>query len=1056
MAKDTETRVRNILGELRSVGKARELFAELNYDPAHDQISRKGWGEAVANALAEDPQIIACHDDFKIVYARLDSDGLFLGDERPVVNKLLKECPYLLCLFSDRQQQQWHFVNIKYDEDIKKRRLFRRITVGPGERLRTATERLSLLDLERIRPDLTGIYPLDIQERHDEAFDVEAVTEDFYNTFVDLFKQLRDEIAGNNPTYQDEAPIEAQMILNRLLFLYFIQKKGWLDNDPHYLYKKFGEYHSKSPSGYTFYSDFLVRLFQKLSNEQLKTEFKDLGDVPFLNGGLFEVEPFSSKIPFDLKISNGTFEDVFDQLLERFNFTVREDTPLDIEVAIDPEMLGRIFENLILQLERDRDLRKMTGSYYTPRVIVHFMCQQALKEYLTSESQIDPAKLEMLSELNPPDQLENWQADLLKDIVSIPEARLLRDLAKRIFVLDPAVGSGAFLVGMLHELLTLVKYMDVREHGPEYIATRNYDYELKRDIIENCLYGVDILEQAVRICELRLWLSLVVDYEKAPGQEVPPLPNLSYQVRQGDSLIETLFGQRVEFDTLTKTEKGRQLIDEIQQEKHAYFLTRGLKEKRQKELSILVKQCELAEILVKEKRQSISARQRLFGEMTEKEAIENEEARQQIATLDKLASSAKSARDKAQAWLDGKLSVSSTDINKLRQALGISFVWRLDFSEVFKAKDGFDVVIGNPPYLFGEFLTESKQYYSKLFSLATGQYDAYWLFYEKDLMQLVRRNGYHCFINSDAMLARDEAKALRSLIVNNARLCCISHVGEVFESSGVSAVVLLLQLAKSMGYSVQLYPYDLHKGAFGKPIPLPIHSIVDDPKRRFSLAGVSGSGLLAKLKKWPQRCGHFYRISRGEELGKKYLRRIRDFPTIPQGCVGILAGEGISRFKPVHVTHWVSRTNVSKDTAIYTSPKVVLVKTGPQFVASIDYDNLYTLQSVYNIHPTKHLPCEFLCALLNSKLLNYLLQTQVTAQKKLFPQINQSNVMEMPIVVPDDSMLQEIVNRVRLLFQGQAYDPSELDLLIYQLFECTAEDIAEVNAFQKESKNGQS
>ena len=240
MAKDTETRVHNILGQLRSLDKARELFAELNYDPVHDAIGRQGWSEAAANTLAEDPQIIACHDDFKIVYARLDSDGLLLGVERPVVNRLLKECPYLLCLFSDRQQQQWHFVNIKYDEDIKKRRLFRRITVGPGERLRTATERLSLLDLERIRPDLTGIYPLDIQERHDEAFDVEAVTEDFYNTFVDLFKQLRDEIAGNNPTYQDEAPIEAQMILNRLLFLYFIQKKGWLDNDPHYLYRNSG------------------------------------------------------------------------------------------------------------------------------------------------------------------------------------------------------------------------------------------------------------------------------------------------------------------------------------------------------------------------------------------------------------------------------------------------------------------------------------------------------------------------------------------------------------------------------------------------------------------------------------------------------------------------------------------------------------------------------------------------------------------------------------------------------------------------------------------------
>jgi len=599
------------------------------------------------------------------------------------------------------------------------------------------------------------------------------------------------------------------MILNRLLFLYFIQKKGWLNNNPHYLYEKFWEYHSKSPSGYTFYSDFLIRLFQKLSNEQL--EFKDLGDVPFLNGGLFEIEPFSSKVPFNLKISNSTFKDVFDQLLEHFNFTVREDTPLDIEVAIDPEMLGRIFENLILQLERDRDLRKMTGSYYTPRVIVHFMCQQALKEYLASESQIDPAKLEMLSELNPPDQLEDWQADLLKDIVSIPEARLLRDLAKRVFVLDPAVGSGAFLVGMLHEILALVKYMDVREHGPEHIASRNYDYELKRDVIENCLYGVDILEQAVRICELRLWLSLVVDYEKVAGQEVPPLPNLSYRVRQGDSLIETLFGQRVRLDTLTKTEKGRQLVDEIQQEKHAYFLTRGLREKRQKELSILVKQCELAEILVKEKRQSIGTRQRLFGEMTDKEAIENEEARQQIAALDKLMSSAKNARDKARAWLEGKLSGSSTDINKLRQALGISFVWRLDFAEVFKAKDGFDMVIQNPPYVNMVEMDYQpdlypKEVYKELYSTASGGFDLFVLFHEISV-RLLKPNGIASIICPNKYLGAEYAKQLRNWLGERVKLLSVADVSAAkpFDAAVYPVITLYQRTTDLNGFK----PYEI-------------------------------------------------------------------------------------------------------------------------------------------------------------------------------------------------------------------------------------------------------
>ena len=779
----------------------------MNYDRVNQPLSRRGWSQTAANALTEDPVLFAGggqNNDFHVVYSCLPQERLLLGQERPVVTQLLKEHPYGLFIFSNQTQDHWHFINVKYDAETEKRRLFRRITVGPEERLRTAAQQLATIDLESIQPDLFGLPPLAIQQRHDEAFDVEKVTQEFYNRFIELFHELKDEIAGNNPTYRDEAPAEAQMILNRLLFLYFIQKKRWLDNNPHYLYERFQEYHKKDPAGHEFYSDFLLRLFQTLSNEQL--EFKDLGDVPFLNGGLFEIEPFASKHPFDLKISNRAFRGVFENLLERFNFTVREDTPLDIEVAIDPEMLGRIFENLILQLERDRDLRKMTGSYYTPRVIVRFMCQQSLKEYLTSECRIEPTKLEMLFELNPPDQLEDWQVDLLKDILSIEEARILRDSAKRVLVLDPAVGSGAFLVGMLHEILTFIRYLDVREHDLEYIARRNYDYELKRDIIENCLYGVDMLEQAVRICELRLWLSLVVDYDRQAGEEVPPLPNLSYQVKQGDSLIETLFGQRVRLDALSRTDKGRQLIDEIQQEKHSYFLTRNLKQKRQKELSILVKQCELAEILAKEKRQSTGTKQRLFGDMTAEEVKENEAIRQQTSELDKLVSSARNAKGKALAWLDGKLPRSAADINRLRQELGMSFVWRLDFAEVFKMKDGFDVVIANPPYIRISGITEEiDRAIREEYVTVYGNYDIYIAFIELGI-GLIRDSGLLTHITPNKFLTKKYANKLRPFMLENGVFVNIVDTSQVrtFDNSSVYPLVFIYQKEKVEHHPVRI------------------------------------------------------------------------------------------------------------------------------------------------------------------------------------------------------------------------------------------------------------
>ena len=1089
MASDTEARVYDILGKLQSLDKVRELFSELNYDPARELLSRQNWGRAAADALAEDPQVIASHDDFKVIYARLNSDRLLLGDERPVVNRLLQEHPYLLCLFSDSEQQQWHFVNIKYDEEIKKRRLFRRITVGPNERLRTATERLSQLDLERIRPELAGIYPLDIQQRHDEAFDIEVVTKEFYNTFVELFHQIKDEIATNNPSYKNEAPTEAQMLLNRLMFLYFIQKKGWLDNNPHYLWEKFQEHYGSEPRGHSFYSDFLIRLFQQLSNEQLK--FDDLGDIPFLNGGLFETEPFSSQLPFDLQISSSTFGDIFDKLLEHFNFTVREDTPLDVEVAIDPEMLGRIFENLILQLERERDLRKMTGSYYTPRVIVHFMCQQALKEYLATESQIDPSRLEMLLELNPPDQLEDWEVDLLKDIVTVPEARALRDLAKRAFVLDPAVGSGAFLVGMLHEMLTIVKQMDVREHGPECIARRNYDYEFKRDIIESCLYGVDILEQAVRTCELRLWLSLVVDYDRELGEDVPPLPNLSYQVKQGDSLIETLFGQHVQFDTLTRTNKGRQLIDEIQQEKHAYFLTRGLKEKRQKELSIIAKQCELAEILVKEKRQSLGTSQRLFGELSTKEARQNEEIKQRVASLDKLLHSAANAKQKARAWLEGKLPATSTDINRLRQELDISFIWQLDFAEVFKEKGGFDVVIANPPYIrISGIAEELDRAIRKEYVTVFGNYDIYIAFIELGI-NLLRNNGLLTHITPNKFLTKKYANKLRPFMLDNGIFLNIVDTSQArtFDSSSVYPLVFVYRKKKLQHHPVktailtdlnfesffkssrQTYDYVLDQEDFRKNKNSMIDIFVNPAIRRLIdriSTNCSSLGSYSRLLTGTPAIDKFYEwaafIKDEEQLTTSERKQALKFINVSNLDRYVIKwGKEVRAFKkrlamPYLVYDDTIGTNKWQ---VFQKKKIVIKGTALALTAAYDdvgYANLSLYAVLFDEDHNDMDKTFFLLGLLNSKLLNFWYCTKFATSNISGNYITFNAVYLEQLLIRECSYSKkkpiiDFVRRILSIVNDEDYLTNpvkqsevrecelKIDQLVYDLYELTPDEI---------------
>ncbi|TKJ41174.1 hypothetical protein CEE37_05785 [candidate division LCP-89 bacterium B3_LCP] len=239
-----------------------------------------------------------------------------------------------------------------------------------------------------------------------------------------------------------------------------------------------------------------------MTDETKAILIKKCGNPIFLNGGLFSLHRDGFDTKNSVHIPNESFEAIL-ALFERYNFTITESTPLDIEVAVDPEMLGKVFEKLVT-------LRHDTGSYYTPKVIVSFMCREAIKGYLGDYEQL-------VDEHDP-------------NGISVKEARdLLRKLGE-ITVCDPACGSGAYLVGMLHELFQLTKILDTRADQ----ATARDDYERKLNIIQNNLYGVDIDEFATNIAMLRLWLSLVIEFE---GDDPPPLPNLDFKIAVGDSLI---------------------------------------------------------------------------------------------------------------------------------------------------------------------------------------------------------------------------------------------------------------------------------------------------------------------------------------------------------------------------------------------------------------------------------------------------------------------------------------------------------------------------------------
>jgi len=919
--------------------------------------------------------------------------------------------------------------------------------------------------------------PLELQIKHDEAFDVEEVTREFYERYTDIFHILSEDIAEENP--REDTYKEAQIILDRLIFLYFIQKKGWLNNNKRYLYENFLKFWKKEAKGNSFYSDFLIKLFQALSS-QGNLYKETLGDVPFLNGGLFEVDPFHSKLPFRLVIGNDTFKQIFDDLLERFNFTVREDTPLDVEVAIDPEMLGKIFENLVLKLERGEDLRRKTGSYYTPRVIVHFMCQQSLKEYLVNESEISRSKIDLLFTMSPTGQLSEDELKKLKELISVPQARLLRSLINKAYILDPAVGSGAFLVGMLHEMLSIVRLVDIREFGLECLQRGNYDYELRRQLIETSLYGVDIQEQAVRICELRLWLSLIVDYEKAEGEDVPPLPNLSYRIRCGDSLIEKLFGHNVQLNQLVKIDKGRQLIDEITENKEAYFLARNIREKNRIELSTLAKQCELMELLIKEKQKSLRGPQLSFFEETAKERREREEFEKTKRGYDNILFSALNTRRKVDAMLKGKISIPAEDIHNLREKLGISFIWKLDFAEVFKEKDGFDIVIANPPYNAKLSKAERNLFKNKYESVKSGRQDTAAIFVE--LAKIIgNKNMQFAYILPYRLFSRKRNHGqFQVYTINNFSIKKIIYLGANIGFSSKDEFMILIMTStsnKDNQINVALKP---NFDDFGKEYiykKLRQSALVERQEINLNLVKFDQS-LLSKIRDKTLLLGVICCVKDGivPFIREKLIsdKKIDDRYVRFAGIAGkYILQKYFFSFDELYLCYDINEAkkyikNISelrkvqlREKEIFLHKKILTAQNSAMLKGAIDDRKTFVSNSLHSTYLRnefkKQFSLEYILALINSNLLNYYHDSLRLKGTDLHPQILISDLKKLPVKnirLSEQKPFVNLVNKILAIIKDKDYLQNkskqtkvqqlerQIDQKVYELYGLTDEEIA--------------
>jgi len=524
-----------------------------------------------------------------------------------------------------------------------------------------------------------------------------------------------------------------------MMFIAFLERKGWLNFNGRkdYLKALFADYHVNEDNKRTanFHKSRLNTLFfrglnnphgdQLSKDPQYKIFQRLIGDVPYLNGGLFEEE--------NDDVDGPVFPDtivvkILNDLVYHFNFTVTESTPLDVEVAVDPEMLGRIFEELVTG-------RHESGSYYTPKPIVAFMCREALKGYLeTALPDLSKEVLNLFVNENDAAEINN------------PEAVL--NALRVVKVCDPACGSGAYLLGMLHELL------EKRESlfAARKVGTRAI-YERKLEIIQNNLYGVDVDDFAVNIARLRLWLSLIVDYEDYPP---PPLPNLDFKIETGDSLTAPDPSGGLQPDMFRY-----QQVQEFLQLKNEFMGIHAGSEKKKQ----LDKQ-------IKELRNKIEEWAHPKGYDKSSNAFDWQVDFAEVF-----------APELAQSTLSGKMA------GIVNTAGG-----QMELMDTPK-ESGFDIVLANPPYvrqeILGGYKDDLKPIYPEVYN---GTADLYVYFYAR-AHQLLRNGGVSCFISSSKWLKAGYGEKLRQHLLDKHAFHLVADFGDlpVFQSAIAYPCIFLWQ-----------------------------------------------------------------------------------------------------------------------------------------------------------------------------------------------------------------------------------------------------------------------
>lgn len=866
-----------------------------------------------------------------------------------------------------------------------------------------------------------------------KAFSVEALSDDFFDEYRKQYAEFVKFLTGkeyvkkgNKWVEQETGEPDAQYftsfkkddklvrdyikkMMGRIVFLYFLQSKGWLAGNLHYMHDLFYDA-SDEVKG-----DFLDKVLEPMFFGLLNTRPEDRSsaplvngvgvkyipnadEIPYLNGGLFQQEKIDE---VESVFPAGMFQSLFD-FFDSYNFTIDENDPNDAEVGVDPEMLGKIFENL---LEDNKD----KGAFYTPKEIVRYMCLESLTAYL--QTGIDDAEVKEhianFVKTNDVEELGGASSELAMSI----DQKLID-----VKICDPAIGSGAFPMGLLRELYACRKSIEIFEEDNAA--------DIKRHIIQNNIYGVDIEKGAVDIARLRFWLALIID-EKEPM----PLPNLDFKIMQGNSLLESYKG--VDLDVTSKKLKTGKDTKK----------TRGV-------LSLGFEETDVQKI--------IQDLVKSYFSITD-HTLRAQRRRQ----IDKY------VKDYIMVCAEGNHEVQDA-VDKLEIPNDQFFLWHTYFADVFE-QGGFDIVIGNPPYG-----VSIKDDYRKAVVTSWGNVPDYEIYYYFIVLAapLLKEKGIMSYIIPNTFLFNTFAKHFREMLVEKWNVLEILDCTKfpIFESAVVRNAINLFQ-KDSEGSKQVGYRNTANVTSFSDLL---------EREREF----MTVESLLTMNQNWglayflPTSIRNVVNLISSSPLAVKDV-----FPEISQGLIAYDKYKGqseeIIKSRAYHsfvykdgLKKWlwgedVTRYNLTWNGKEYidycngiANPrnpsffvgKRMLVReiTNPSIFAALIEIEAYNDPSIIIVKESRDYPIEILVGIMNSKLATFFhFNHSPKATKGAFPKILVQDIKEFPLpkVNSDErKILMRLVDDVTTIKKGKSIaDTSalenQIDFLVYHLYGLTYDEV---------------